>query len=49
MNFQDCISTAALSIVDQDVPDHLLPLLIAKQAALLCGHAPEDSASTIWH
>lgn len=37
MNFHDCISTAALSIVEQDVPDNLLPLLIANQAALLSG------------
>ncbi|MDI4635527.1 hypothetical protein J7U46_20860 [Pelomonas sp. V22] len=49
MNFQDCISTATQAAVDQDAPDHLLPLLIANQAALL-SREPEDRAEmTCWH
>lgn len=49
MNFHDCISTAALSIVEQDVPDHLLPLLIANQAALLSGGVTENADAEHWH
>lgn len=49
MNFHDCISTAAMTAVDQDAPDHLLPLLIANQAALLCGERHEDADLACYH
>ena len=49
MYFHDCISAAAMSVVERDAPNHLLPLLIANQAALLAGDLPAPSDAEDWH
>lgn len=48
MTFQDCLTAAADTVLDWDLPVELLPLTITNQASLLAGR-PLDSDDFSWH
>ena len=48
MNYIDCIAFAAQHAQDWDVPDELLPLVIASQANLLSGHEAGHRGHPAW-
>ena len=48
MTFQDCLTSAADTVLDWDLPAELLPLTITNQASLLAGR-PLDSDDFSWH
>lgn len=48
MTFQDCLTSAADTVLDWDLPPELLPLTIMNQASELAGLAL-DSDNFSWH
>nr|WP_316640031.1 hypothetical protein [uncultured Roseateles sp.] len=49
MFFQDCLLTAAATLLDLDLPPELLPLTITNQAAFLAGLDSECGGDLDWH
>ncbi|MGN7876650.1 hypothetical protein ACTJKJ_24095 [Roseateles sp. 22389] len=47
MTFQDCLTAAADTVLDWDLPAELLPLTISNQASMLAGVAL-DSDNFSW-
>lgn len=49
MTFFDCLTSATLAAVDQDVPEWLLPATILNHATLLAGGRRDRDELTAWH
>jgi hypothetical protein len=48
MTYIDCITLAAQHAQDSDLPDELLPLVIANQANLLAGNEAGHKGHAAW-
>ena len=48
MNYLDCITIAAQHAQDNDVPEGLLPLTIANEAAMLAGVNSDGIGNAGW-
>jgi hypothetical protein len=48
MSYIDCITFAAQHAQDWDLPDELLPLVIASEANLLSGHEAGHMGHSAW-
>lgn len=49
MYYQDCLLSAASTVIDLDVPVELLPLTISSQAALFAGFDSDVFGDPDWH